>query len=89
MASDLPHKAVLLPGNQSKFLLSLLIFQRFMDQYQNQLTSFIKDEKISAEEVKLKLVVRYNQYFALWKDFNALVAILAMVGVLMGMRDWA
>ena len=37
----------------------------------------------------MKLVVKYNQYFALWKDFNLLVAILAMVGVLMGMRDWA
>ena len=37
----------------------------------------------------MKLVEKYNLYFALWKDFNFLVAILAMVGLLLGMHDWA
>ena len=28
-------------------------------------------------------------YFKLWKDFNVLVAILAMVGVMLGIHDWS
>ena len=46
-------------------------------------------EKISTEEIKCHLVEKYNLYFNLWKDFNMLVAILAMVGVLIGIHDWS
>ena len=49
----------------------------------------MKEEKISTDEIKMKLVEKYNLYFALWKDFNLLVAILATVGLLLGMHDWA
>ena len=53
------------------------------------MTTFIREEKISTDEIKLKLVEKYNLYFKLWKDFTALVALLAMTGVLLGMHDWA
>ena len=61
----------------------------FVEENQKEIADCMNDEKLSTEEIKLKLVEKYNLYFALWKDFNILVAILAMVGLLLGMHDWA
>ena len=49
----------------------------------------MKEEKLTTQEIKLRLVDKYNLYFALWKDFTLLVAILAMAGLLLGIHDWA
>jgi hypothetical protein len=34
-------------------------------------------------------VEKYNLYFNLWKDFNVLVTLLALTGMMLGMHDWA
>jgi len=39
--------------------------------------------------VRNKLVKRYNKYYAHWKDFNILIAVLAMIGLIIELRSWS
>ena len=55
-----------------------------------------KDEKVlerhltdnSDDTIRRKLIDKYNMYFRLWKDFNGLVAIFAIIGLALACIRW-
>ena len=40
------------------------------------------------ETIRRKLVSKYNNYYRLWQDFNLLVGLFAMIGLILAIIEW-
>ena len=42
----------------------------------------------SDETIRRKLIEKYTKYYRYWKDFNVLIAVLAGLGLILGLYQW-
>ena len=40
------------------------------------------------DTIRRKLVSKYNNYYRLWQDFNLLVGLFAMIGLILAIIEW-
>ena len=72
--------------------------KRFGSGKQLQLSMNIdmKDEQLlrniiqenTDETIRRKLIEKYTKYYRHWKDFNILIAVLALLGIILGLYQW-
>ena len=66
------------------------------NQVQLNMNLNMKDEKLlrdilqenSDETIRRKLIEKYTKFYRHWKDFNVLIAVLAGLGLILGLFQW-